>query len=53
VGIQVFTRKFDYNPAKAYSISNNTAANISNAQQSLLTNYNSATTGFTVYAASR
>jgi len=50
VGIQVFTRKTDYNPAKSYSISNGAAANISNAQQSLLTNYNSATTGFTVYA---
>jgi outer membrane protein insertion porin family len=50
VGVQLFTRKTDYNPAKAYSISNGTAANISTAQQSLLTNYNSATTGFTVYA---
>ena len=50
VGIQVFTRKTDYNPAKSYSISNGVAANISTAEQSLLTNYNSATTGFTVYA---
>jgi outer membrane protein insertion porin family len=46
VGVEVFDRKFDYNPAKAYSIANNTAANISTAQQSLLTNYNTATTGF-------
>jgi outer membrane protein insertion porin family len=47
LGFEVFDRKFDYNPAKAYSIANNTAANISTAQQSLLTNYNTATTGFT------
>ena len=47
VGFEVFDRKFDYNPAKAYSISNSTPANITNAQQSLLTNYNTATTGFT------
>jgi outer membrane protein insertion porin family len=48
VGVEVFTRKFDYNPAKAYSISNGVSANVSNAQSSLLTNYNTATTGFTV-----
>jgi outer membrane protein insertion porin family len=47
VGFEVFDRKSDYNPAKAYGISNGTPANISNAQQSLLTNYNTATTGFT------
>jgi outer membrane protein insertion porin family len=50
VGAEVFDRKFDYNPAKAYSISNNTTANVSTAQQSLLTNYNTSTTGFTVSA---
>ena len=50
VGIEAFTRKTDYNPAKAYSISNGVSSNISNAEQSLLTNYNAATTGFTVYA---
>ena len=50
LGVEVFTRKYDYNPAKAYSISNNTPANLSNAQQSLLTNYNQSTTGFTVSA---
>ena len=48
LGIEVFSRKTDYNPAKAYSISSNTPQNISNAQQSLLTNYNEATTGFTL-----
>jgi len=47
LGTEVFTRKSDYNPAKAYSISNNTSANVSQAQQSLLTNYNTSTTGFT------
>jgi outer membrane protein insertion porin family len=50
VGAEVFDRKFDYNPAKAYSISNGTSSNVSSAQQSLLTNYNQATTGFTVSA---
>ena len=48
LGIEVFSRKSDYNPAKAYSITSGTSANISNAEQSLLTNYNTATTGFTV-----
>jgi outer membrane protein insertion porin family len=47
VGAEIFDRKFDYNPAKAYSISNSTPANVSTQQQSLLTNYNTATTGFT------
>jgi outer membrane protein insertion porin family len=50
LGTEVFTRKSDYNPAKAYSISNNSSANLTNAQQSLLTNYNQSTTGFTVSA---
>ncbi|MDP9038897.1 MAG: outer membrane protein assembly factor BamA [Acidobacteriota bacterium] len=50
VGVEVFTRKYDYNPAKSYSISNSTPQNLSNAQQSLLTNYNQSTSGFTVSA---
>jgi outer membrane protein insertion porin family len=50
IGTEVFDRKTDYNPSKAYSISNGTSANVSAAQQSLLTNYNSSTTGFTVSA---
>ena len=50
VGVEVFSRKTDYNPAKAYSIANGVSANVSTAQQSLLTNYNSATDGFTVSA---
>ena len=48
LGVQVFTRKFDYNPAKSYAISNNQAANLTTAEQSLLTNYNQSTEGFTV-----
>jgi outer membrane protein insertion porin family len=48
VGTEVFDRKTDFNPAKAYSIANNTSANLSNAQNSLLTNYNQSTKGFTV-----
>jgi outer membrane protein insertion porin family len=47
VGAEVFSRKTDYNPAKAYSIANGASANVSTAQASLLTNYNTATTGFT------
>jgi outer membrane protein insertion porin family len=50
VGAELFTRKSDYNPAKAYSIANGTSANVSTAQESLLTNYNTATDGFTVSA---
>ena len=48
LGVQVFTSKFDYNPAKSYSISNGASANLSTAEQSLLTNYNQSTTGLTV-----
>jgi outer membrane protein insertion porin family len=50
VGAELFSRKSDYNPAKAYSIANGTSANVSTAQQSLLTNYNTATDGFTASA---
>ncbi len=51
LGVEVFTSKFDYNPAKATRIANSgRAPNLTNAQQSLLTNYNQATTGLTVSA---
>jgi outer membrane protein insertion porin family len=50
VGVQVFDSKYDYNPAKAYSIANGASANVSNAQSSLLTNYNTSTKGFTASA---
>jgi outer membrane protein insertion porin family len=50
LGIEVRSSKADYNPAKSYSIANGVSANVSNAQQSLLTNYNTSTTGFTVNA---
>src|ERR1035437_138350 len=40
LGTEVFTRKFDYNPAKAYQIANGASANETAAQNSLLTNYN-------------
>ncbi|MCU1324579.1 MAG: outer membrane protein assembly complex, YaeT protein [Acidobacteriaceae bacterium] len=52
LGVQVFTSKFDYNPAKSYGIANNQSQNLTNAQQSLLTNYNQATTGITVSVSS-
>ena len=48
LGIQVYTSKYDYNPAKSYSITNGQSANLTNAQQSLLTNYNNSTTGLTI-----
>ena len=48
LGIEVFSRKSDYNPVKAYSIAAGVSQNVSSADQSLLTNYNTATTGFTV-----
>lgn len=48
MGMQVFVSKFDFNPAKSYAIANGQSANLSNAQQSLLTNYNESTSGFTL-----
>jgi outer membrane protein insertion porin family len=49
LGVQVFTQKYDYNPSKSYAISGgNQSENLTNAQQSLLTNYNTSTTGLTV-----
>ncbi len=48
LGFQVFTQKFDYNPAKSYAATGNPNANLSTAQQSLLTNYNQSTTGLTL-----
>jgi outer membrane protein insertion porin family len=50
LGFEAFTRKMDYNPAKAYSVANGVSSNISQAAQSLLTNYNESTTGFTFSA---
>jgi outer membrane protein insertion porin family len=52
LGVQVFTSKFDYNPAKSYGIANNQSQNLTNAQQSLLTNYNQSTTGITLSVSS-
>lgn len=48
LGFQVFTSKYDYNPAKSYSIAQGQSQNLTNAQQSLLTNYNQASTGLTL-----
>ena len=47
LGFQVFAQKYDYNPAKSYQTSG-AGVNLSNAQQSLLTNYNQSSTGLTV-----
>ena len=48
LGFQVFSSKFDYNPAKSYAISQGQSANLTNAQNSLLTNYNQSTTGLSL-----
>ncbi|WP_255462422.1 outer membrane protein assembly factor BamA [Granulicella sp. WH15] len=48
LGAQVFDSKFDYNPAKAYSIANGASANQTNATNSQLTNYNTSTRGATI-----
>jgi len=48
LGIQVFDSKSDFNPAKAYAIANNASANLTNAQQSQLTQYNQSSKGLTI-----
>ena len=48
LGIQVFDRKSDFNPAKSYAITNGQSANLTNAQQSLLNNYNQSSKGVTI-----
>ncbi|QMV20283.1 outer membrane protein assembly factor BamA [Granulicella sp. 5B5] len=48
LGVQVFDSKFDYNPAKSYAIANGQSANLTNAQNSLLNNYNQSTKGVTL-----
>ena len=49
VGAQVFATKYDFNPSKSQSTTGATG-NLSTAQQSLLTNYNTSTTGLTLTA---
>jgi outer membrane protein insertion porin family len=47
LGVQVFDRKTDFNPAKTYAaVAGNT--NLTNAQSSLLNNYNQSSKGVTV-----
>jgi outer membrane protein insertion porin family len=48
LGVQVFTRKTDFNPAKSYSVATGQSQNLTNAQSSLLNNYNQSSTGLTV-----
>jgi outer membrane protein insertion porin family len=48
LGFQLFTTKYDYNPAKSYGATSGQSLNLSNAQQSLLTNYNQSSTGLSV-----
>ncbi len=49
VGAQIFASKYDYNPSKSYAASG-ASGNLSAAQNSLLTNYNQSTTGFSLSA---
>jgi outer membrane protein insertion porin family len=49
LGVQIFQRKTDYNPSKQYALATGgQSANLTNAQNSLLTNYNQSSTGLTV-----
>lgn len=48
LGVQVSSSKFDYNPARSAGIAGQAGANLTNAQTSLLTQYNQSTTGLTV-----
>jgi outer membrane protein insertion porin family len=45
VGFQIYNNKSDFNAAKSYQSSSNTALNLSAAQESLTQNYNQAATG--------
>ncbi|MBW4040169.1 MAG: outer membrane protein assembly factor BamA [Acidobacteria bacterium] len=48
LGIQVFDRKTDFNPSKSYAITSGESANLTNAQNSLLNNYNQSSKGVTI-----
>jgi len=48
LGAQVFVQKYDFNPSKAQSPTGAAPSNLTTAEQSLLTNYNTSTTGLTV-----
>jgi outer membrane protein insertion porin family len=48
LGFQVFSSKYDYNPAKAYSATGTQSANLTTAQNSNFTNFNQQTTGLTL-----
>ena len=48
LGFQVTASKYDFNPAKSYAAVSGQSQNLTNAQQSLLTNYNQSSTGLSV-----
>ncbi len=48
LGVQVFTSKTDFNPSKSYGAAQGQSLNLTNAQQSLLNNYNQSSTGLTI-----
>ena len=46
LGFQIFTNKYDFNASKSQALSGNPNVNLSQAQQSLIQNYNQSSTGF-------
>ncbi len=48
LGIQVYSRKTDFNPSKQYALGSGNSENLTNAQNSLLTNYNQSSNGITI-----
>ena len=51
LGLQVFDSKFDFNPARQAAIASGASANLTNATNSLVTQYNQSTTGLTLSSA--
>ena len=48
LGVEVFKRKYDYNPAKSYQALTTNSQQLTQAQQSLISNYNQSTTGMSI-----
>ncbi len=48
LGVQVFDRKTDFNPAKSYAVTSGQSANLTTAESSLTNNYNQSSKGLTV-----
>jgi outer membrane protein insertion porin family len=48
LGVQVFDRKTDFNPSKSYTVTGQSSGNLTNAENSLLNNYNQSSKGVTI-----